>query len=303
MLKGCWTGLLTGCVLVVCLMALPINADNDTESSEKMIANLPQVVEAVDLEKSYSFAGEPMPSHFDAMERLDRELLVNAYWQSSTLLNLKSANRYFPTIEKILSEEGVPDDFKYLAVAESSLRHVSSPANAKGFWQFRKLAAKEFGLEVNDEVDERYHIEKSTRAACQYLKQLYNRFGSWTNAAAAYNLGPTNLSKALNDQKEESYYDLNLNSETSRYLFRLIAIKEILQNPQKFGFYLNPNELYKPLDNYYEVEVSSSIENWADFADQHNVSYRMLKVYNPWLRDSKLTVIKNRYKIKIPKVS
>lgn len=303
MLKGYWTGLLTGCILVVCLMTLPINADNDIESSEKMIANLPQVVEAVDLEKSYSFAGEPMPSHFDAMERLDRELLVNAYWQSSTLLNLKSANRYFPTIEKILSEEGVPDDFKYLAVAESSLRHVSSPANAKGFWQFRKLAAKEFGLEVNDEVDERYHIEKSTRAACQYLKQLYNRFGSWTNAAAAYNLGPTNLSKALNDQKEESYYDLNLNSETSRYLFRLIAIKEILQNPQKFGFYLSPNELYQPLDNYYEVEVSSSIENWADFADQYNVSYRMLKVYNPWLRDSKLTVIKNRYKIKIPKVS
>lgn len=296
-------GLLTGIILCSSLILIPrIQADDDPIEIKKT-GNLPQMVEAIDLNKSYGFAGETMPDNFDTRERLDRELLVNAYWQSSTLLNIKAAHRYFPIIERILKENGVPDDFKYLAVAESSLRHVTSPANAKGFWQFRKLAAKEFGLEVNSEVDERYHIEKSTHAACAYLKKLYNRFGSWTNAAAAYNVGPSNFKRMLEDQKEDNYYKLNMNSETSRYVFRLIAIKEIMSQPENFGFYIDSSEKYPPLDNYYEVTVDKSVANWGDFARDHNISYRMLKVYNPWLLDNKLTVIKNTYQIKIPKES
>ena len=301
MLNRYWAGLLTGVLVSLAIVSIPVSADIDTEEPEKMVANLPQVVEPVDLNKTFTFAGEKMPNNYDTRERLDRELLVNAYWQSSTLLNIKAANRYFPVIEKILKEEGVPDDFKYLAVAESNLRNVVSSANAKGFWQFRKLAAKEFNLEVNSEVDERYHLEKSTRAACQYLKQLYNRFGSWTNAAAAYNMGPSNFFRSSKAQNEDSYYNMNLNPETGRYLFRLIAIKEILNKPQNFGFYIDKSELYEPMDNYYIVDIDESVKSWADFAEQHNISYRILKSYNPWLIDSKLTVIKNRYQVKIPK--
>lgn len=297
-------GILTGMCLTALFLTIPrAGADEDKRLDTKKFANLPQMVEAVSLDKSYSFAGEKMPDNFDNRERLDRELLVNAYWQSSTVLNIKAARRYFPLIEKILAKNGIPDDFKYLAVAESSLRHVTSPADARGFWQFRKLAAKEFGLEVNSEVDERYHIEKSTQAACDYLKQLYERFGNWTNAAAAYNVGPTNFSRSLDEQKQKSYYDLNMNSETSRYIFRLIAIKEIMSNPEAFGFYVDEKEKYPPLDDYYEVIVDKSVSNWGEFARNHDISYRMLKVYNPWLLDSKLTVIKNTYKVKIPKSS
>lgn len=296
-------GLLTGVMLCSSFILIPRIKAVDDPIEIKKTGNLPQMVEAIDLNKSYSFAGEAMPDNFDTRERLDRELLVNAYWQSSTLLNIKAAHRYFPIIERILKENGVPDDFKYLAVAESNLRHVTSPANAKGFWQFRKLAAKEFGLEVNSEVDERYHIEKSTQAACGYLKKLYDRFGSWTNAAAAYNVGPTNFKRMLEAQEENSYYKLNMNSETSRYVFRLIAIKEIMSQPENFGFYIDSSEKYPPLNDYYEVTVDKSIASWGDFARDHNISYRMLKVYNPWLLDNKLTVIKNTYQIKIPEES
>ncbi len=277
--------------------------DANVQDQKSIVSSLPQIIESVDLNKGFSLAGEFMPDNFDTRERLDRELSVNAYWHSSTLLNIKSANRFFPTIEKILSKNGVPDDFKYLAVAESNLRNVSSPASAKGFWQFRKLAAKEFGLEVNDEVDERYHLEKATKAACLYLKQLHKRFGNWTNAAAAYNIGPTNFSRILKAQGEKSFYDLNLNDETSRYVFRLIAIKEIMKTPDRFGFYLDAYEKYPPLSDYKEIKVSSSVDSWGEFAKKHNISYRMLKIYNPWLRDTKLTVIKNTYYLKIPKLS
>lgn len=273
----------------------------DTPNEGSTLNTLPQIIEPVNLNKQFIFAGETMPDNFDTKERLDRELNVNAYWQSSTLLNLKAANRYFPTIDRILAEEGVPGDFKYLAVAESNLRNVVSSANAKGFWQFRKLAAKEMGLEVNDQVDERYHVEKATRAACKYLKKLHKRFGNWTNASAAYNMGPTNFSRIQKAQGQESYYDLNVNAESSRYIFRLIAIKEIISNPSSYGFYIDQHEKYPPLDNFYEVEVTSSVPSWSSFAKQHGVTYRMLKIYNPWLRDTELTVIKNKYKIKLPR--
>ncbi len=262
---------------------------------------LAQVIKGVDTHGAFDWAGQALPNNFDVRERLDRELLVNSYWQSNTLLYLKKAHRYFPLIERILREEGVPEDFKYLAVAESGLMHVSSSARARGFWQFRKLAAKEFGLEVNDEVDERFHVEKSTRAAAKYLKQLHRRFGNWINASAAYNVGPTNFAKILKAQGEESFFDLNLNAETSRYIFRLVAIKEIMKNPNAFGFYLDEQHKYAPMDSYYEVRVDKSVPSWKNFASQYGISYRMLKVYNPWLRDNKLTVKKNVYQIKIPK--
>lgn len=293
-------GLSLGLLLGLLSLFIPINAENVEEIEIKADANLPQMVEPVELEKEFSFAGEAMPDNFDTKERLDRELLVNAYWQSSTLLNLKAAKRYFPIFEKILAENNIPDDFKYLAVAESSLRHVTSPANAKGFWQFKKAAAQQYGLEINSEVDERFHTEKATRAACLYIKELYERFGSWTDAAAAYNVGPTNYSRILRDQKQSSFYDLNINPETSRYIFRLIAIKEILSRPERFGFYINDEDTYAPLDDYKEIIVNASVENWGDFAHNHGISYRMLKIYNPWLRDNKLTVIKNTYKVKVP---
>ncbi len=276
-------------------------AFGDHPVSERIRAALPQVVKSIVMDQPINFAGEIMPLNMDTQERLDRELSVNAYWHSSTLLNIKLANKYLPVIERILSEEGVPDDFKYLAIAESGLRNVSSPAGAKGFWQFRKLAAQEFKLEVNSEVDERYHLEKSTRAACKYIKQLHKRFGSWTSAAAAYNVGPTKYSSVMRQQQEESYYNLNLNQETSRYVFRLIALKEILKNPTDFGFYVDASEKYIPMDDVYEVTVDKTVSDWSAFAKQYGLSYRMLKYYNPWLIDSKLTVKNNIYQIKIPR--
>ncbi len=278
-----------------------LTAFSNDAVSERIRNSLPQVIKSIEMEPTINFAGEPMLLNMDTKERLDRELTVNAYWHSSTLLNIKLANKYLPTIERILREEGVPDDFKYLAIAESGLRNVGSSAGAKGFWQFRKLAAKEFNLEVNSEVDERYHIEKSTRAACQYLKQLYKRFNSWTNAAASYNVGPTKYRSVMNQQNESNYYNLNLNQETSRYVFRLLALKEIIKSPQDFGFYVDPHEKYEPMDNCYEVTVDKTVNDWAVFAKQYGLSYRMLKYYNPWLIDSKLTVKNNVYKIKIPR--
>lgn len=275
-------------------------ASKDEGGAMSIMRNLPQMVYSPDVSGQFDWAGELVPMTADARERLDRELLLNSYYHNSTTQALKLANRYFPQIESILREHGVPDDFKYLAVAESGLRNVSSPASAKGFWQFRKLAAKEYGLEVNDEVDERYHVEKATRAACKYILWLKSKFGTWTDASAAYNVGPTSYKKQMALQKEDNYYAMNLNQETSRYIFRLVAIKEIMSNPEQFGFYINPEDKYPPLDDYYNVEVDASVKNWGDFAHDHGTTYRELKRYNPWLRDNHLTVIKNKYQVKIP---
>ena len=291
---------LSGCIF--CFFILVSFAETvDSTTITSKIFNLPQVVKGADVNsKVFTFAGEEIPLTMDAKERLDRELSVNSYYHSAMIQYIKLSYRYFPVIEKILLENGIPDDFKYLAVAESGLRHVTSVANAKGFWQFRKLAAKEMKLEVNDEVDERYHIEKSTRAACAYLNQLKRRFGTWVDAAAAYNVGPTNYRNDLRDQKETTYFHMNLPEETMRYIFRLVAIKEIMSQPDRYGFYISDQEKYPPLDDYYEVLVDKSIDNWGDFAHDHNITYRQLKIYNPWLRDNHLTVIKNKYQIKIP---
>ena len=264
---------------------------------------LPQRIYAIKLGDHISFSGETVPvDYFDVAERLDRELLLNTYQHSSTILNLKLCKRFFPTIESIFREEGVPDDLKYLAIAESSLRNAVSSSGAKGFWQFRELAAGEFGLEINEYIDERNHFEKSTRAAAKYLKKLKDRFGSWTLAAAAYNMGPTALQNALNEQKENNYYDLNLSEETNRYVFRILAIKEIMKDPERFGYFLTNVDLYEPLNKYEIVEVDTTLSSLADFAHQYDITYRQLKIYNPWLLKSTLPIKSGKsYKIWIPK--
>lgn len=291
-------GFLSG--IIFCLLIFV--SFSSKETSLRSFFELPQQIKAVNLDKKFDFAGEVVPINDDTKERLDRELSVNAYWQSTTLLNIKMAYKYFPVVERILKEQGVPDDFKFLAIAESGLRNVTSSASAKGFWQFMKPSAIEMGLEISDEVDERLHLEKSTKAACAYVKQMYKRFGTWTNVAGAYNVGPTSFARSLAEQKETSYYDLNINEETSRYLFRIIAIKEIVKNPADFGYYLEDHQKYQPQQDLKEIKVSSTITSLTDFAHEHGLTYRMLKYYNPWLISNKLTVTPGKeYTIKVAK--
>ena len=259
-------------------------------------------VYAIDLPEKLDFAGERVPIEDpDVYERLDREFLVNTYWQSNGLLYIKRANKYFPIIEPILKRNNIPDDFKYLALIESGLTNAVSPAGASGFWQFMKSAAKEYGLEVGDQVDERYHLEKATQAACDYLNAAKRSTGSWTMAAAAYNAGVTGMNRQANLQETNNYYDLWLNNETSRYVFRILAVKEIMKNPKKYGFIFDKKHLYNELPTY-SVMIDSSITNLISFAKQYNITYKDLKIYNPWLRDRKLENKDGKtYYIKIPK--
>lgn len=263
---------------------------------------LVQNVAAPPLPSAIDFAGEYLPmDNFDAVERFDRELIANCFRHSATFVYLKRAHRYFPIIEPILKKQGMPDDLKYLAVAESGLANAVSPAGARGFWQFMPKSAKDRGLEVNSEVDERYHLEKATIAACAYLRESYNELGNWMLAAASYNMGKGGLKKRLREQGANTYFDLNLNNETSRYVLRIMALKEIMQHPERYGFNITKKDLYAPLPPHKVITVSSSISNWATFAKQHNISYRMLKIYNPWLRSSSLTnKYKKTYKVYVP---
>ena len=259
--------------------------------------------ESVDLPAKVSFAGEPMPlDRFYVKEALDRELLSNAYFHSQTIRFIKMAPRYFSIIEPILKENGVPDDFKYLAVAESNLDpRAVSPAQAVGFWQLLKGTAVDYGLEINDEVDERYHLEKSTRAACNYIKDAYEKFGSWTMVAASYNRGMTGVQRQIDRQQEEDYYDLLITAETARYVYRIVALKLILENPEKYNFYIADNEKY-PIIPTREVEITGSVENFSEFAKDLGISYKVLKDFNPWLRENKLTYSgRKRYWVNIPK--
>jgi len=248
-----------------------------------------------------TFAGEEVPLHyFDVRESLDRELQVNTFWHSQTVLLLKRANRYFPIIEPILKENGVPDDFKYLAVAESALTQAVSPSQAVGFWQILEGTGKELGLEITKEVDERYHIEKSTQAACKFLKKSYDQYGNWTMAAASYNFGRNGIARQMDRQMNENYYDMVLGEETGRYVFRILAIKAIFENPQAYGFYLNKADLYPEL-RYKEVSVDSTISNIAQFASKFDTNYKIIKILNPWLRENYLNnKVKKSYAIKIP---
>lgn len=247
------------------------------------------------------FCGEKVPLQIsDVKERLDRELVVNANLDASTLLIIKRANRFFPVIEPILKKNNIPDDFKYLAVAESALMNATSSAGAKGFWQFMPATAKEHGMEVNDVVDERYHLEISTQAACNYLNNAYKKFGSWTLAAASYNGGAGGVNKQITFQGENNYYDLLLTDETARYVFRILALKQIMKNPTQYGFNITPGELYNPIA-VKKVEVDSTIEDLSVFAKSQGINYKILKIHNPWLRDRKLTVSGGkRYTLEIP---
>lgn len=292
------SGIIITCILFAFIFGFNLSqpvSDDKNQFSSGIIATQPEIPSEVFL------FGEKVPlENFEVYERLDREIIVNTYWHSATILALKRANRWFPVIEPILKANGIPEDFKYLAVAESNLENVVSPSGATGFWQIIKSAAIEYGLEVNEEVDERYHIEKATEAACKYLKDAYNKFGNWTMAAASYNAGINGIEKWSGLQKTNNYYNLVLGSETSRYIARVAAIKIIMENPGKYGYSLNDYDLYKPL-KFKEVVLDSSVTDFADYAASLGINYKTLKIYNPWLRD---TFLKNKngkkYSLKIP---
>ncbi len=256
---------------------------------------------AVPIPKHLNFAGEPVPvEKYDVFEGLDREFLVNTYWQSQTLLFIKRANKYFPIIEPILKKNNIPEDFKYLALAESGLMNVVSPSHAVGFWQFVKKTGQQYGLTVNKNIDERYHLEKSTQAACDYLNDAYEIFNNWTLVAASYNVGMKNLKKQLDKQQVASYYDMYLNKETARYVYRIIAIKYILSNPGKYGFHFRKKDLYR----YPEFKVDTidtTINSLEDFAISQSVNLKLLKDLNPWIRGRSLQNPDSvKYGIKIP---
>ena len=247
------------------------------------------------------FAGEEVPTFMaDVQERLDKEMITNMNYHTNTTLVIKRANKVFPIIEPILAKYGVPDDFKYLAVIESSLVNAVSPAGARGVWQFMPATAKENGMEVSDEVDERYHLEKSTEAACKYLVSAKEKFGSWTLAAASYNGGMNGISRKMEEQEVSDYYDLLLTEETSRYVFRILALKEIMSKSQKYGFSIPNESLYYSVPTK-KIVIDSSITDLAKFAKTQGVNYKILKIHNPWLRDKKLTVTTGKkYEIEIP---
>lgn len=246
--------------------------------------NAPEVPDHGDL------AGELVPMEaFGVRDQFDRELIVNTYRHSSTLLYFKRAARWFPMIERILEEEGLPDDFKYLAIIESGLSQVVSPAGAAGFWQFMKSTAPAYGLSVNDQIDERYDVEKSTRAACQYLLEAKEEFGSWALAAASYNMGRAGVKRAIETQGVESYWNLHLNEETSRYVFRLLAIKTIFEDPESFGFYIQPEALYSEY-SFRTIWRDATIPDLAAFALEEGSNLKALKTLNPWLRSSRLNL-------------
>jgi membrane-bound lytic murein transglycosylase D len=253
------------------------------------------------LPDSVSFAGEKMPlENFDTRESLERELLITAYRHSLTIVNIKRANRYLPLISNILKEYNIPDDFKYLAVAESDLSNMVSPAGATGFWQIMIETGKEEGLEINTEVDERYDLEKSTKFACEYFLKSYAKYGNWTMAAASYNGGRNGIDDQIDIQHENNYYDLLLSEETARYIFRVVAYKLIITNPAGYGFRIAGKDLY-PEIKYFEVKVDTAVSDFSGFARKYGTNYKMLKLLNPWLRKPYLTnKQKKNYTIKIP---
>ena len=289
---------------LVAIGALSINAMQEVPTDENFTKKLinDYNVYALQVPDYMDFAGEEVPlSNPDILERMDRELLVNTYWQSNGLLMFKRAKKYFPIIEPILAKHGVPDDFKYLAVIESGLTNAKSPAGASGFWQIMSATGREHGLEVNDNVDERYHLEKATEVACDYLKKAKENLGSWTLAAAAYNAGNAGISRRLNDQQVKDYYDLLLGEETGRYVFRILALKEILSNPSKYGFNFRDKDLYSKVPTYL-VEVDTAVTDFASFAKQFGINYKILKLHNPWLREPHLNNrSRKQYFIELPK--
>ncbi len=262
--------------------------------------NFRDSIRLFELPKELDFAGEKVPlDREDILERLEREIYVNAYWESNMILLLKRSAKYLPEMERMLKENGIPDDFKYLAIAESALMNVGSPAGARGFWQILESTGKEYGLEINKEVDERYHFEKSTEAAAKYFRKAHAKFGDWTAVAASYNMGQSGFSRRQEEQLHRSFYELYLNDETSRYLFRILAFKVIFENPGAFGYHLRESDYYKN-PRLKTIRVDGDIKDLPQWAKDHGSSYKDLKLYNPWLRDRKLNAKRGKvYEIKL----
>lgn len=286
------------------LLTTLLFTDNTANANSNPNEDFPQGYKIIspEIPNYLEFAGEKIPTeNFEVYERMEREFLSNTYWHSATILAIKRANRWFPVIEPILKKNNIPDDFKYLAVAESNLENVISPAGATGFWQFMKPAGEKYGLEINSLVDERYDVEKSAEAACKYLRDSYDMFGSWIVAAASYNMGQDGVTNQRERQKAKNYFNLVLNSETSRFVARIVSLKYILQNPEKYGFDIKSEDKYKPLE-YSEITLDSSVADLADYATSLGVNYFILKMYNPWLRDNYLSnKTKRAYTIRLPK--
>ena len=272
-------------VLALFSQCTTLNSTSPIQTNTQIIPTYP---------RSISFAGEAV--HLDkhyVLERLDRELLVNNFWHSNSILVLKRAAKYFPIIEPILQENGIPDDFKYLAVIESGLTHVTSPAGAEGFWQFMPQTARDYGLEVNGDIDERLHLIKATESATAYLKDAYSEFGNWTLAAAAYNAGVQRIKTSLEEQQTNSYYGLFLNEETSRYMYRMLATKLIFKSPESYGFLIPKAQTY-PFPKTKLIKVSTSPIDWVAFAKSQNMSYADLREINPWIKGYKFSNRNNK---------
>ena len=291
-------------LLAIFVIAIAIISYNGISTQEvQSITNVHKnyKIKALQVPANLNLAGERVPLEIpDVRERMDRELLVNTYWQSNGLLLFKRANKYFPILEPLLKKYGLPDDFKFLALAESGFIDETSTAGAAGMWHFMKKTGKEFGLEINKNVDERYNIELSTKVAAEYLKKSHERFGSWTLAAAAYNAGNYGIAKRLETQQVNNYYDALLPDETERYVFRILALKEILNNPEKYGFVFNAKDLYT-LPETKTIKVDTAITNIASFAKNYGLTYKEFKIHNPWLRENHLNNKSRKlYEIKIP---
>ena len=272
-----------------------------TEHEYLFFDQIDHITHDIELPDTLYFCGEEVPLDlFYVRERLERELLINTYRHSTTILQLKRTTRWFPVMEPLMEQYGLPEDFKYLAIIESELTNAVSPSKAVGFWQFLESTGKEYGLEINKEVDMRYNVEKETVAACKYLKTAYRKFDNWTAAAASFNCGTGRITRTMEEQRVDSYYDMRLPEETQRYVFRILALKLITENPEKYGFQIGDNGWYRPFETK-TVTVTQSIPNLIDFAFEQGTNYKMLKYFNPWLRSNSLTVSAgNSYEIKIP---
>ena len=290
---------ITGIMILISIV-LTIQGFSDQDKNLPAAEKSPILYPAFEVPEELSFAGEEVPlEDYDIRESLDREMLINGYFHSRTIFILKKSRRYFSVIEPVLKKYGVPDDFKYLAMVESDLDNVVSPAQAVGVWQLLEGTAKEYGLEVNSYVDERYHLEKSTEAACKYILASYKIYGSWTLAAASYNMGRNNLDKEISRQLTGNYYDLLLNDETARYIYRVLAHKMLTENPEYFGFHIEESDYYSIIKSS-KLTIESAIPNIAEFAAKQSVSYKILKQLNPWLRQNTLPDNTKVYEISIP---
>jgi len=295
------TLVLVSSLLIIVADVLGFKGFGRSSESQSQIPDSLYSIKSFVIPDTVMFAGERMPlENFDTRESLEREILTSAYRHSSTIMIIKRANRYLPVIEKILKENNIPDDFKYLVAAESEYSNMISPAGATGFWQIMPETGREEGMEINTVVDERYHLERSTQFACEYFLKSYARYGNWTLTGASYNGGRAGIDEQIEIQNQKNYYDLLLTEETARYIFRAVAYKLVITDPQNYGFNITKDDLY-PEVKYFEVKVDTAIKSFSDFASGYGTNYKMLKFLNPWLRKPYLTPKPGKnYLIKIP---